>query len=482
MKKLLLLYSISLLLVSCNPVLKLKKENNQGNLIKTINNEIRKVNEKNQQYNTQDSLYRSLAEYWAPVFYHDTDSSDYKADLLTKFNFDGDYNGRNNWENLGNYYLGHEALNAYVYYSVVESENFYFIGYYTFHPRDWNEFNSFFTSHENDLEGVLLAIRKNNKQGTLIAAVTEAHNHFYQYKAPGQSLTSGSDNIDGTLILAGSHAKFFIEAKGHGVYAYNGKNAPGGDGIVYQVSNYQAESPDNCQGNWKYNYSYQLIALDNSSGDEGFFYRRNQIGYNNTFASWGIIRGDNYRKNAAKMPWVWDDPDDGEIFSGDMLADPAHFIDCMLNGAALEGMSHKYINNIYASHKIEIMAAGSKINSDPDNKKADIYVKVTADGAAEGSNDIIDSRAWQKNNAAINTFYTFNYSGDNAQGQRDYTEFINTRYFSRFDFPEITIAVFDNDKKEDDLLGEIKTKKSIDYTDGIEAGNAIIKFKLEKLQ
>ena len=42
-----------------------------------------------------------LARHWAPAFFHDTDSSHYVGDYITHFNYDGDYNGKNNWENLG---------------------------------------------------------------------------------------------------------------------------------------------------------------------------------------------------------------------------------------------------------------------------------------------------------------------------------------------------------------------------------------------
>lgn len=48
--------------------------------------------------------YRNLAEYWAPTIYQDVnDSYLTRADIPTKFNYDGDWRGDNNWENLENY-------------------------------------------------------------------------------------------------------------------------------------------------------------------------------------------------------------------------------------------------------------------------------------------------------------------------------------------------------------------------------------------
>jgi hypothetical protein len=428
----------------------------------------------------QDERYRILAEYWAPRFYQDMDDTNYKADVLTKFNFDGDYNGRNNWESLDSYALGSTALKAYVYYSVVETNTFCFLGYYTFHPRDWENSNSSSVSHENDLEGVLLAVKKTGGYGTLVCAITEAHNHLYQYKAPGQSLSTGSDNIDGTLIMYGSHPKIFIQAKGHGVYRYDNGSAPGGDGIVYYCSSSTADSPASGAGNWTRTYRYMLIAMDSTGPDQGLWYRRNQIGNDNTFYSWGILRGDTYGDNKAKTPWAWDDPDDGEVFSGDLLCDPAHLVDCQLNGSSLNGMSHTYVNNIYATHKFKIIAVRSDKNRDPSGGKSDLYVKVTAPGAAEGTDKLLDDRAWKKNNAPAGTYYTFWYGGYDAAGEQTYTETVQTHYFSRYGSPGITFSVYDSDSDADDHMGSITLYGSADYSGGIDLGDARIKFMLTK--
>ncbi|MBN2533318.1 MAG: hypothetical protein JXB88_10520 [Spirochaetales bacterium] len=429
---------------------------------------------------TQDNQYRTLAEYWSPRFYQDMDDTNYKGDVLTKFNFDGDYNGRNNWENLLSYNLGDHALKACVYYSVVETSNFYFIGYYTFHPMDWENIDFDSVSHENDLEGVLLAVKKTGGNGTLICAITEAHNHFYQYQAPGQSLSTGSDNIDGTLNMYGTHPKIFIQAKGHGVFYHDNGSAPGGDGIVYYCSSTTADSPASGSGNWTGTYRYMLIAMDSSSPDQGFWYRRNQIGNDNTFSAWGIIRGDTYGDNKAKVPWAWDDPDDGEVFSGDLLCDPAHLIDCQLNGPALNGMSHSYVNNIYATHKFEILAVQSDKNRDPLGGKSDIYVKVNAPGAAEGTDDILDARAWKKNSASTGTYYNFQYGGYDAEGQKTYTETIRTHYFARYGSPGVVFSVYDSDTDSDDHMGSITLYNSVNYSSGVDLGDARIKFIFTK--
>src|SRR4051812_19412922 len=80
-------------------------------------------------------MYLGLARNWAPRIHQDTDSTNYKADYITKFNFDGDYAGMNNWNNLDNY----TTVPAYVYFAVSETLTHWFIHYAFFHPRDWDD-------------------------------------------------------------------------------------------------------------------------------------------------------------------------------------------------------------------------------------------------------------------------------------------------------------------------------------------------------
>ncbi len=107
--------------------------------------------------NAEKPEHRKLAEYYAPVLYQETKSA--VLDSVTKFDFDGDWNGANNWMNAY-----HFELPAYVYYAVIESANHYFITYSFFHPRDYSarpmEGFAPKTEHENDMEGCTLTIEK----------------------------------------------------------------------------------------------------------------------------------------------------------------------------------------------------------------------------------------------------------------------------------------------------------------------------------
>lgn len=65
--------------------------------------------------------HRQLAEYWAPIWWQDTDEDDFRADYITNFDFDGDWNPLNNWNNLPQF-----ELNAHIYYWVTETTTHWF--------------------------------------------------------------------------------------------------------------------------------------------------------------------------------------------------------------------------------------------------------------------------------------------------------------------------------------------------------------------
>ncbi|CAL9673529.1 hypothetical protein SUDANB105_07701 [Streptomyces sp. enrichment culture] len=81
---------------------------------------------------------QAVAHWWAPVHFQDVDTSGEtseggKSDYLAAYNFDGDLNGRNNWESITE-----SPLAANVWYSMVEeTEDYGYLLYTFFHPRDW---------------------------------------------------------------------------------------------------------------------------------------------------------------------------------------------------------------------------------------------------------------------------------------------------------------------------------------------------------
>lgn len=275
-----------------------------------------------------------LAQRWAPVWMQDTDSSNYKADYIARFDYDGDWRGNNNWNNLGSY-----AVPASVYYAVIETETHYFLHYANFHPRDWSEACSDLNCHENDMEGVMLVIKKDGTTyGAFQLMITVAHTNFYSYKDYASSLsnavTSDRETIDGDVqFWSGTHPYVYIEAKGHGDYGaerWETNGFPGGDGVVYYPRGI-AESPSS--GNDR-DVSYALRSMNE------LWNRRTDYTY--TFASYGTFRGDDYKDNSANAPWGWDDGDDGAVYRGDLYMKPAYLVEYYHNGLGTFSQTYVY--------------------------------------------------------------------------------------------------------------------------------------------
>jgi hypothetical protein len=281
-----------------------------------------------------------LATRWAPIHYQDTDSSDYDADYLSKIDFDLEWDTLNNWEHQDDVL---SRMAGHVYYSVVETSTHWFVGYGFYHPRDWEDFSDPFSlyTHENDMEGVLLTIRRDGSTyGKFEAMVSVAHTDFYSYVPSGSAFTSGRENVDGTVPMqtynGAAHPTTRQEAKGHGVYAWNSAAFPGGDGVVYYPSG-TAEVPSSGTDS---SVGYKLVNIFDASG---LWSRRNS---STTFASYGTFRGDNGKDNSANAPWGWDDGNDGsDIPRGLLATNPAYLVSQYFNGEG--SFSLAYTRNSY---------------------------------------------------------------------------------------------------------------------------------------
>lgn len=277
--------------------------------------------------------HQQLALRWAPVHHQDVDQTgDHalggRADYVARIDFDGDWAGRNNWDNAA---ASGASFSAHAYYSVVETSTHWYLTYLFFHPRDWVD-QPFDSEHENDAEGVLLAVEKNGSTyGVLRGAVTVAHTNFYSYTPSGSTWTSGRESVDGTLNLATSpvdglaHPVTAQEAKGHGLKAHP-QYQINGDGLIYHPST-SAESPS---GPDDRDVRYALVDI---FGSGGLWSHRADA---SLFASHGSFAGDTSGgcgsgtfggcpTNSANAPWGWDDGDDlpGR---GELATDPAKVV------------------------------------------------------------------------------------------------------------------------------------------------------------
>jgi hypothetical protein len=132
----------------------------------------------------------SLAYRWAPTIQQEL-GSEPRADEFTKLDFDGDWDAENNWDHLLKF-----PRPASLYYSVIESENFYFITYGLFFPRDYADICFWMHCHENDFEGLRVTVKKPE---TLWRLESLAHNRLSSVEKP-------------------SKVEVMVERGGHGLY------------------------------------------------------------------------------------------------------------------------------------------------------------------------------------------------------------------------------------------------------------------------
>jgi hypothetical protein len=181
--------------------------------------------------------YRYLAERWAPLLAQETWFQP-KSDMPARFDFDGDWQGDNNWDNMET-----GSSQAYVYYAAMETATHWFLIYNVFHPRDYSDKCVAGSCHENDNEGLILTIRKDGSEfGQLQAMETLAHNNVYTATLDSR-LRNGAHDIDGRIELHDQRSPIvFIESGGHGIYPsasrhsrYSGSSGQfsAGTGIIY---------------------------------------------------------------------------------------------------------------------------------------------------------------------------------------------------------------------------------------------------------
>jgi len=156
----------------------------------------------------------ALAQHYAPYLAQETWFTP-KADYLARFDYDGDWRGDNNWDDLE---IG--SSQAYVYYTVMETGSHWFVIYNFFHPRDYSDRCVAGTCHENDNEGLILTIAKDGSQfGRLQVMETLAHNNIYSY-TNDRRIKNGVHDVEGEVELWNQfHPVVFIESGGHGVFA-----------------------------------------------------------------------------------------------------------------------------------------------------------------------------------------------------------------------------------------------------------------------
>ena len=292
-----------------------------------------------------------------------------RGDFLAAVDFDGDMKGLNNWEHMPDY-----PLEAVVYYSVQETAENWFVGYYFYHPRDDAEI--WLDCHENDMEGILIAVPR-SKEGFLAPTImyTQGHGKLPFYFDEGWSMSAGSRQ-GGGLALDGDRPMVYItpngtlDSAGHSVESARDHStywAVGNSGILYYHGG-EAQEPASFNGPYEQNpCSYALRSLD-----ELWQQRKGPYTDETLFGEYGAFRGDNYEVNAANPPWGWRNKTDFG-YGGSFLSDPAWTFSRAIGAVSL---SSAYTRNPYADWLITVNGITAPA------AETDVTLQLTRDGGA----------------------------------------------------------------------------------------------------
>ena len=272
--------------------------------------------------------YSDLAYRWAPIHYQHIDIRAPRVDLICAVNFDEDWDTSNSRRNMERF-----DLMPVIYYATAETQTHYFLLYACYHADDRDPFGV--TSHENDLEGCLLIIQKDGKEGSLLGMITVAHQDFWSYVFK-RRLRAGKESIEGDIYIEiferKEHPMTRQSTGKHGFYAWygppwyafwerdpwyafwDGRDSKKAIGIRYVPGNI-AMVPE-IQSIRSFRETEATYVLIDIAGDEGFWQRRNDpLTFRNNSFNASTTR-------SANPPWAWDDHDD-QLPAGTVFDDPA---------------------------------------------------------------------------------------------------------------------------------------------------------------
>jgi hypothetical protein len=126
----------------------------------------------------------SLAAHHAPVIVQEAheQGGNLTQDLPVDFDFDGDWDMRNNWANQP---AGTSRASPVVHWSVVATRRHAWITYFLYYPRDWSWVCLPLVCHENDLEQFTLVVANDGGAGRPLLLEAKYHRGERGYPVPG---------------------------------------------------------------------------------------------------------------------------------------------------------------------------------------------------------------------------------------------------------------------------------------------------------
>jgi len=346
----------------------------------------------------REAEMRAVAEMFAPVFHHRVagTSDQHRFDYPTNFDFDKDWVGDNNWEHAGDPQF---KLWSFVYYSVIESEDHYFIHYALFHPRDWSlaepsysgvldaiqeQYKDIFGqktreevefNHENDLEGVLVIVNKRAEGGPRVVALeTVAHNRLPRALADDATyLRTTNSKEPFPLNAEDGRPLLYVESQKHGILPLTSQvPEPDSPIVVFRYG----KTVEFAQAKGKSETTYELVSLPKTLWVQA----RKATEPNATFATTydfadrfcqvagarrpacelgpigEAFNGKYGRPNSAKAPWGWVDKDDPQLPQGAWFFDP---IFILKRHFGLFDTRERYLYNPYLGIDVEAVQASA---------------------------------------------------------------------------------------------------------------------------
>ena len=261
---------------------------------------------------------RQVAARFAPVFRQALGDHP-RADYITNFDFDGDWRGDNNWKNADDPRF---PVRAYVYFAASETATHFYAHYAVFHPRDYKGGSTAgpllsdairegvrrggrydptglsaeaVLAHENDMEGCLVVAEKEGEdpaRARVILVETLAHDRFLKYAPEGANAPASFARVR----LEGPSPLLFVEAKGHGILAYDGggKQEPRRGTLVYTFAG-RAEDPE-AGGRERGAVGYELLPIYDT------LWRRAVTGSKETFGEVADYGARSFEAAGAKRP------------------------------------------------------------------------------------------------------------------------------------------------------------------------------------
>lgn len=209
---------------------------------------------------------------WAPVIYQRDVREDPMAreNVFTVLNYDRDWRLNNNAENLP-FYSPEPA----VYYSAVETNTHYYLGYYFYYPRYVGKI-----SHDHDLSGLLAVVRKDaGGQGKLEILLSYHNNQWRRWETSRLEMMNGHPVLS---ISSGTHE--FEQPRATAQKTASIQPRPIGGTAAVNSMGIQS--------------GYRLVNM------QELWQHRNDIGQGHTFNRWGFF--DSYYYLGVSAPWMWE--------------------------------------------------------------------------------------------------------------------------------------------------------------------------------